>query len=454
MSSLSTWSAVVLASSAVVLSGAGFGQAAAVHPEGQLRHVVAGIPVNYDQAKVGTYTLPDPLVLDDGQPVRDAKTWYKVRRPEIVKLFEEDQYGRDPGRPKDMSFDVFDQGTPVFGGKAVRKQVTIYFSANRSGPKMDLLIYVPSAARKPVPLLLNISFNANSNTVDDPGLKAGEVWDAKLHRRVPAIRGAGFSVPLPVGKLLDAGFGVATFYYGDIDPDDPQGFPYGVRALYAKPGQTERAPDAWGSIGAWAWGMSRAMDFLETDKDVDPKRVAITGVSRLGKTVMWAGAHDTRFAMVIASCSGEGGAALSRRNYGETIAHLTAPTRFPFQFARNYAKYAQHVDRLPVDANMLVALIAPRPLLLQTGDRDFWSDPKGEFLAEVAAGPVYRLLGKDGLDTDTWPPAGTTILHDLGYSMHDGGHGMVPADWNVVLDFMKMHLKPGATHTHRGKTQR
>lgn len=243
--------------------------------------------------------------------------------------------------------------------------------------------------------------------------------------------------------LLDAGFGVATFYYGDVDPDDPGGLPYGVRALYMKPGQTERAPDAWGSIAAWAWGMSRAMDYLETDKDVDAKRVAITGVSRLGKTVMWAGAHDTRFAMVIASCSGEGGAALSRRDYGETIAHLTAPTRYPYQFARNYAKYAQHVDQLPVDANMLVALIAPRPLLLQTGNKDYWSDPKGEFLAEVAAGPVYKLLGKDGLDTDQWPPAGTPILHDLGYYMHDGGHGMVPSDWNIYLDFMKMHLKPG-----------
>src|SRR6202043_2096070 len=168
---------------------------------------------------------------------------------------------------------------------------------------------------------------------------------------------------------------------------------------------TEPAADEWGSIAAWAWGLSRAMDYLETDKSVDAKRIAITGVSRLGKTVMWAGAHDTRFAMVIASCSGEGGAALSRRNYGETIAHLVAPTRYPYQFAANYGKFGAHVDQLPVDANMLVALVAPRPLLLQTGNTDKWSDPKGEFLAAVAAGPVYKLLGKDGLDTDQMPPA-------------------------------------------------
>jgi hypothetical protein len=182
------------------------------------------------------------------------------------------------------------------------------------------------------------------------------------------------------------------------------------------------------------------MDYLETDKAVDAKRVAIMGISRLGKTVMWAGAHDTRIAMVIASCSGEGGAALSRRNYGETIAHLTAPTRYPYQFCANYAKYAKNVDQFPVDANMLVALMAPRPVLLQTGNQDFWSDPKGEFLAAVSAGPVYHLFGKQGLETDQWPAAGTPIFHDIGYFMHDGGHGTIPSDWDIFLQYMKMHL--------------
>jgi hypothetical protein len=185
------------------------------------------------------------------------------------------------------------------------------------------------------------------------------------------------------------------------------------------------------------------MDYLETDKGVDAKRVAITGVSRLGKTVVWAGGRDPRFALVIASCSGEGGAALSRRNYGETIAHLTAPTRYPYQFCANYARYAQNVDQFPLDAHMLLALIAPRPVLLQTGSTDNWSDPKGEFLAAVAAEPVYRLLGKQGLGTAEMPPAGQAILHDIGYYMHAGGHGVLPADWDVYLKFMEMHLKPG-----------
>ncbi|HLH20573.1 MAG TPA: hypothetical protein VKX45_25320 [Bryobacteraceae bacterium] len=395
--------------------------------------VVAGIPVNYDEALVGNYTLPE-------LGARDLKTWTTRRRPEIVRLFEDNEYGRAPGRPAAMSFDVFDKGTPALDGKALRKQVTIYFSADKAGPKMDLLLYTPAHAAKPAPLLLNLSFSANSSTIGDPGIRPGEIW-GRDHQRVPAPQNNGRAIgrinPLP---FLEHGIGVATIYYGDIDPDFAGGIPYGVRALYLKPGQTEPAPDEWGAIAAWGWGLSRAMDYLETDHAVDARRVAILGVSRLGKTVMWAGARDQRFAMVIASCSGEGGAALSRRNYGETIAHLTAPGRYPYQFCANYAKYAKAVDELPVDAHMLVALIAPRPLLLQTGDRDFWSDPKGEFLAAVAAEPVYKLYGKRSLGTDQMPAAGQPILHDIGYVMHAGGHGTVPSDWDVFLQFMLQHF--------------
>lgn len=400
--------------------------------------VVAGIPVNYDETLAGNYTLPDPQVLANGKAVRDARTWNEKRRPEILRLFEQNQYGRSPGRPPGMSFDVFDKGTPAFDGKAIRRQVTIHFSADKTGPKMGLLLYLPAGASKPVPLLMNLSFSANSSTVNDPELRVGEVW-GKDKKKVPATQGRSFGT-INVMRLLDAGFGFATIYYGDIDPDFAGGLPYGARSLYLEPGQAEPAPDEWGSIAAWAWGLSRCMDYLETDSGVDPKRVAILGVSRLGKTVLWAGAHDTRFAMVIASCSGEGGAALSRRNYGETIAHLTAPSRYSYQFCANYGKFANHVDRFPVDAHMLVALIAPRPVLLQTGDKDLWSDPKGEFLAAVAAGPVYRLLGKQGLDTDQMPPAGTPIMHTIGYYMHAGGHGTIPSDWDQFLAFMKMHL--------------
>ena len=400
---------------------------------------VAGIPVNYDESLTGNYTLPDPLVLADGKPVRDARTWNTKRRPEIVRLFEEHQFGRSPVRPAGMSFDVFDKGTPALGGKALRRQVTVYFSRDRTGPKMDLLIYLPAGARKPVPLLLNLSFTANSNVVDDPGIKPGEVW-GRDRKRVPAPKGTNFG-RLDVLPFLASGIGVGTVYYGDIDPDFPGGIQHGVRALYLKPGQTEPAPDEWGTIAAWGWGLSRALDYFETDKGVDAKRVAIVGASRLGKTVLWAGARDTRFAMVIASCSGEGGAALSRRYFGETVKHLTAPTRYPYQFAANYQKHADRVGESPFDAHMLLALVAPRPLLLQTGDTDLWSDPKGEFLSAVAAGPVYELLGKQGLGTDEMPPAGQPVLRTLGYYMHAGGHGTIPSDWELFLKFMQSHLR-------------
>jgi hypothetical protein len=404
--------------------------------------VVAGIPVNYDEAKVGDYRLPDPLILNNGKPVKDAEAWFKRRRPEIVSMFEAEQYGKAPGRPTNESFDVFEKGTPAFNGKAIRRQVLIYLSKDKGGPAIQLLMYLPAAATRPVPVLLNINFGAVQNAVDDPGIRPETVWDAKTNTRItPAGRGFG---KLNVESLLDAGFGVATFYYGDVDPDYLEGFSNGIRSRYAEPGTTEesRRPDAWGSIAAWAWGMSRVEDYFEVDKSVDSNRVAIHGVSRLGKTVMWAGAHDQRFAAVIASCSGEGGAALSHRNYGETIAHLTAPSRYPYQFSANYAKWGGFPDMAPMDANLLVALIAPRPLLLQTGNTDYWSDPKGEFMAAVAAGPVYRLLGKRDLGSDVWPAAKQPIFHDLSYYMHDGGHGMVPSDWDIYVQFLKLNLHP------------
>lgn len=228
--------------------------------------VVAGIPVNYEESLVGKYSLPDPLTLANGKPVRDAKTWNDKRRPELVRMFEENQYGRSPGRPAAMSFEVFDKGTPAFDGKAVRRQVTVHFTEDKAGPKMDMLLYVPAAAKKPSPLLLNLSFTANSNTVNDPGIKVGEVWGPD-HKKIPANQGRSFG-KIDVVRLIDAGFGFATIYYGDIDPDFAGGLPNGIRASYLKSGQSQPAPDEWGAIGAWAWGLSRAIDYLETDKDV------------------------------------------------------------------------------------------------------------------------------------------------------------------------------------------
>jgi hypothetical protein len=403
--------------------------------------IISGVPVNYTEAKVGTYMLPDPLLPVNGKQVGDAKTWVNKRRPEIIKLFEENQYGRMPKRPADMSFDVFEKGTPAFDGKAIRRQVTIYFSKNKSGLKADLLLYLPANSKGRVPVLLNAGFTANNLMVKDPGVKQGWIFDARQNKRTPAMPGGMNFGGIEALPTIEKGFGIATINYADIDPDAPTGLPFGVRSLYLKPGQTTPAPNEWGSISAWAWGLSRVLDYFETDAGVDAKRVALIGVSRLGKTVLWTAAHDTRFALVIASCSGEGGAALSRRNYGETIKHLALPTRFQYQFCLNYGKYGDRVDQFPVDSHMLLALIAPRPVLLQTGDTDRWSDPKGEYFAAVAATPVFKLLGKDGIDMAQMPAAGVSILHTLGYFMHSGGHGIIPSDWEYFYKFLEMHLR-------------
>jgi len=404
----------------------------------QAPDTVAGIPVNYDESKVGQYVLPDPLILANGVKVENAQTWYKERRPEILDLFKEFQYGHTPGPPAELNYDVFDKGTRAFEGTAIRKQVRVYFSDDKDGPGMDLLIYLPANATAPAPVLMTPSFFPNSSRVDDPGVKRGEMWNRK-HERVPAPDNTGFG-KLDVPLFISHGIGIATVYYGDIQPDFADGFKYGVIGLYHHEAEEGRKPDAWGAISAWAWGLSRAMDYFERDQDIDSSRVALMGVSRIGKTVLWAAARDPRFAAVIGSCSGEGGAALSRRDFGETVAHLTAPSRYPYQFCQNYGTFAEHVDQLPVDGNLLLSLIVPRPVLLQTGSEDLWSDPKGEFLAAVDAGRVYRFLGRQGLETDQWPPAGELVSGTLSYYMHDGGHGTVPADWDIFLGFLQQHL--------------
>lgn len=399
---------------------------------------VAGIPVNYDESKAGSYSLPDVLIFPDGKEVNSTRQWNKKRRPQVVSLFEEFQFGKAPEAPDKLAFNVFDEGTLALDGKAIRKQITVYLTNDTSDHKMDILIYIPADAKKPVPLFFNLSFSPNATVADDPGIKADKMW-GRAGERIPVDRGRSFG-RLDINRFLSQGIGFATVYYGDIEPDFPEGIKYGIRGHYLKDGQDYPAPNEWGAISAWAWGLSRAMDYFEKDAQIDDEKVAVFGISRLGKTVLWAGALDLRFGMVIASCSGEGGAAISRRLYGETINHMTHPTRFFYQFAGNWRNFKDDPSTSPVDAHMLVSLIAPRPLLLQTGDTDKWSDPKGEFLAAVAAEPVYNLFGKKGLETEEMPEAGVPVLNDLGYFMHSGGHGALPGDYDIFIQFMKKHF--------------
>ena len=397
-------------------------------------------PGNYDESKVGTYTLPDPLVFNNGKPVRTATDWTKLRRREILRLFESHVYGRSPQPPKGLNYEVFDVEQNALGGRAVRKQVTIYFSPKKDGPKEDVLIYIPAGARKPVPLILSLNFTGNQAVVNDPGVKLATIWNRRTREKQQAPeQSRGREKDFDVEKILARGYGFATICYQDIEPDFKGGYVHSIRPLFFKPGQTEPAPDEWGAIGAWAYGLSRALDYLEKERDVDPKRVAIMGHSRLGKTALWAGAVDQRFAMVLSSCSGEGGASLMRRNYGETINNLIGGV--PYWFCANFQKYAGHADQLPVDAHELIALIAPRPVYVTGAEDDKYADPRGEFLACAAAGPVYRLLGAQDLGTDQMPPLNQPIMRTIAYHYRTGKHEVTAFDWDQFLTFADMHLR-------------
>ena len=401
-----------------------------------------------DEARVRPYVLPDPLVLANGVRVRDASTWVARRRPELLREFESLEFGRAPGRPAGERFDVFDRGTPALGGKAVRKQVTIYFAKDMAAPSIQLVEYVPVAVKGRVPMVLIIGFSAPAAMIDDPGIRPSLVWDPATKSR---IRAAGSPTGrLDIGRFIDAGFGVATYYYGDVEPDFAGGEALGIRGWYARTGQLATGPDTWGAIAAWAWSLSRVQDYLETDKAVDPHRVAIYGASRLGKTVLWAGARDPRFTAVIACCSGKIGAALMRRNFGSPIAG-SFPGESDFWMAQNFRRFYGKENTLPMDSHELLALIAPRPVLLQTGRFDHAADPKGEFLAAQAASPVYALFGKQGLSGIAWPPA-EPILGDVGYTMNQGGHGPAPGDWDIYLRFLRLHVLPGPSRARPGRT--
>lgn len=405
----------------------------------KLAKTSAGFPVNYEEDSVGNYVLPDLLITSKGRPITTVKDWEQYRKPELLSLVTELQFGKTAPLPNKFQYHVFDKGTLVMDGKAIRKQVTVYLTDDTANHKMDLLIYLP-VSDKQVPLLFNISFVANNQTVDDSGVKIGHVW-TRDGNKIKADQPSRFS-KMNIQQFIDAGIGFATVYYGDIEPDSKTGFKYGIRGHYLKPGQAYPANEEWGAISAWSWGLSMAMNYFEKDKEIDSKRIALQGASRLGKTALWTGIHDPRFKLVIASISGEGGAALTRRDYGENIKHITDTSRYFYQFAANYHAYSTKVDSLPFDAHALIALMAPRPLLLQTGSEDYWSDPKGEFLAAKAAEPVYKLYGKQGPGNADWPQAGDTslLMNTLGYYMHKGGHTVLPEDWTLFIQYMKKFL--------------
>lgn len=389
-----------LAGCLATLSGAG--SLAAQRPD-----LPPGYPqAQYDEALVPAYTLPDPLVMQSGRRVRDARTWTRQRRPELLRLFETHVYGRTMvGRPPGMAWEVISEDRGAQDSTAIARVVRIHFTGARDGPRMDLRLTLPNGGG-PVPVFL-----------------------------VP-----GFAFP---GPLLRRGYGLATFDPNEVEPDRADGYASGIRRALAPAGQSEPGPDEWGAIGAWAWAMSRAMDYLETDPDVDRARVAIMGVSRYGKVAMWAGAQDPRFAIVYSGESGLGGVVIARRGFGETVRSINGYA--PHWFDGNFKAYGDRVADLPVDWHELVALIAPRPVYIATAARDYWGDPRGSFLAGKGAEPVYRLFGKRGVGADSMPGVDLPVGDVIGFHIRRGLHGLNAYDWERFLDFADRHFGRSAS---------
>lgn len=405
-------------------------------------------PANHDEAKAGNLPIPDPLTMANGEKVTSAKVWWEKRRPELFRLFETEMYGRCPNRPAKLFFETTGQDDQALGGKAIRREVSIWFSGEKKGPRMNLLIYLPkSSASSAVPAFLGLNFKGNHAVHKDPGITLPTVWkqqkDSKV--RVPELATADLrgqpqeTGRWPVETILERGYALATAYYEDMDPDFDDGFQNGIQPLFYKPGQTKPDADEWGSIAAWGFGLSCALDYLETVPQIDAKKVAVLGHSRLGKTALWAGARDERFAIVISNDSGCGGAALSKRIFGETVAIINRA--FPHWFCGNFKKYGDKEETLPFDQHELIALIAPRPVYVASATEDLWADPKGEFLGAKLAEPVYRLLGAEGLPAAEMPAPDQPSMGGLGYHNRTGKHDVTEYDWQQYLAFADKHFR-------------
>jgi len=393
----------------------------------QYKRSSVGTWSNYDETKANPFPIPDPLVLNDGSPVTDAATWWSRRRPEILDAFSTEVYGRIPAPTPAVSWTV--AADTAAGGVRTKTIVGRIDNAAypAATPEIDLTLSLPAGAAGPVPVMVVVAGGGGRRPAARPaGPAAAPPGPART---------AG---PTPLEQVLARGWGYAVFSTGSLQADSEAGLNRGIIGLMNQ-GRPRSDPAAWGTLTAWTWGLSRAIDYFETDPQADAKHLGVEGHSRWGKTALWAAASDPRWAIVFASCSGEGGAKLFRRNFGETTDNIAGSS----WMAANFRKYAGHWNDLPVDSNELIALVAPRPAFITGATQDPWSDPHGEFLAEVGAGPVYRLLGRRDLGTTQPPPPNVAILAgELGFREHVGPHTDLP-DWPAFLEFAARYFPPG-----------
>lgn len=369
----------------------------------------SGPEFNYYEEKVPAFTLPDVMVNSAGQKITTKKEWTKIRRNEVLELFREYVYGKVPATPYTQRFTIVNEDKSAMDGLATLKQVDITINSEGKSLIIHLILFVPNNVSKPVPAFLLI--NLGSRVIDPSRKEKNEWW--------------------PAEEIIARGYAAAAFSNSDVDPDNFDDFKNGIHGVLDR---GVRPPDAWGTISAWAWGASRCMDYLITDKDINKKEVAVVGHSRGGKTALWAGAQDKRFSMVISNESGCGGAALARRKYGETVSRINSS--FPHWFCANYKKYSDNENAMPVDMHMLLALIAPRALYVDCADEDLWGDPKGSYLSLYNAMPVYKLLKASSGIPEIMPPLNKQIISGkVAFHIRDGAHNLLLKDWNWFMDF-------------------
>jgi hypothetical protein len=366
------------------------------------------------ELKVPAYTLPEILKTSSGKTVNTVADWENIRRPEIVSLFETEVYGKLPKAFDKITYTVTNDVPNAMDGKARLKQVTIAVWRGEKSVAIHLILFTPNNHKGPAPVFVLINNRGESNT--DPTRKTkSEFWPAEM--------------------AIENGYAIASFQNSDLAPDKKETYQNGLLQLYP---ELAAAPDGMKAISAWAWGASRVLDYFKTDKDIDFSKVGVVGHSRGGKTALWVGALDKRFAMVFASCSGNTGASIARRRFGEKIADINKT--FPYWFDDNYKKYNDNEAALPVDQHMLLALIAPRPLYTTNATQDLWADPKGSYLSVQLAQKVYDLYGKHSALPPTSPPPNTPVINSAqGYHLREGIHNLTAYDWANFIKFANYH---------------
>ncbi len=373
---------------------------------------------NYVESQVPEYTLPDPLLLASGEVVASAEDWESRRRPELLEIFRSQVYGRRPDTAYEIKFEQLEKVESLFAGQATGLSLKAIVTIADRKFEFPFVVFLPNQRERKSPAIILIN-NRYFTTLEEATEKVDEFW--------------------PVKKMIERGYATASFLTGDVDPDRADGYAAGIRSFFAAGAPAE--DDAWRSLSAWGWAASRVLDYMETIDSIDASRVAVVGHSRGGKTALWAASEDTRFAIGYSNNSGCGGAALSRRSYGETVERIT--TAFPHWFTPNFNAYAGKEDELPIDQHELIALLAPRGVYVTSADEDLWADPQGEYASLVAASPVFKRLGVKSIEQPEMPPLNQQrIVGQTGYHIRSGGHGLEALDWDLFLDFADRSFSP------------